>query len=486
MKLSHELDAIRAASAEAVATALFSAPDCVSSLFALDDVHTMLSTLAQLDGASELASLLERVATEHEAAWRTATTLPSDVVEEFFVRLPRWAWWWVERQRMALLRTLDEDAERLLSMRDPLREILAGTLERWGGEALEAADRAETAAGWQRRASEHLRARAHDAPRLLEAILTDRVFCEAEAGATSLDQTADDSTGVTLVADVVDWQALAAGALAAYRDASGRPTAQAVELFTPPYGVPAPVGRDLLNHPVFPLMGVDAAIARARNIDPPAEARSLAACLDLGSVADPVWFVRPRISLARTAIAEVHEVSHVLTGVAVRAAEPRAWLGVLPDLLAEVIAYGFEFVVAVEQARIGDEAVLTESLRSAAMIGVGALFIKRLYALVEETAYEPPGDERVQAAWEWTCEALGLDCSDDLPSTFLLLRFVGFDQDVFRLHLLAQMTGFALATRGLDSAAAGLARLLASWQDPEEVQAAFSAARGQAELATAH
>jgi hypothetical protein len=486
MRLSRQLDLIRAASSETVETALSSASDCMSVLLALDDAHTTLSALAQLGDSSKLAPLFERVAREHEAAWRTAATMPPEVVEALVAGLPSWAWWWIERQRTALPRTLDEDAERLVSMRDPLREILAGTLERWGGEVLEAADQAATAAGWERQARAHLRSHAYDAPRMLEAILADRVFCEAEAGATGLDQAADGSTGVALVAEDVDWQALAAGALAAYCDVSGRPTTRAVELFTPPYGAPPPVERDLLSHAVFPLVGLDAAIARVRMIDPPAEARSLAACLDLGSVADPVWFVRPRISLARTAIAEVHEVGHVLTGVAVRADEPGAWLGVLPDLLAEVLAYGFEFVVAVEQARVGDEALLAEALRSAAMIGVGALFIKRLYALVEDTAYDPPSGERVQAAWVGTCDALGLDSSADLPSTFLLLRFVGFDQDVFRLHLLAQMTGFALAGRGLEAAADGLAGLLASWHDRDEFRTAFAAAREQAELVAAH
>ena len=423
----------------------------------------------------EVSRAYADVATAREAA---RAELDPHVAE-----LPPWAWWWGDQLRVEHETALDEEADRLVAMRDSLRETISSLLDTWIHRADARADEAADEAGWRRLMRAELRPLQADASGLLEAILVDRVFCEAERGASSLSDLADRRSGVTLLGPAADeLESVATRMVELYRVVGGRPLDDVLELFTPTFGSHEGAPDDLLEHEAVESfaarLGVDSTAARARRIRPPDARWPNAACFDLGSFADPVWFVRTDGTSYDT-VAAVHELAHVLTACGIRRTARGARLGITPPLVGEIVAYGLSAVVATEAAREGREGALTEFLRIAAVSALGALFVGELYPIVEEAAGDGAGGGHVLGAWQRACAAVGTTAEGAGGAAFLLIPRIAWEQDLCRLHLLAQVAAVGIAALGSAAAVAELVELARAWSDRAACERALGRVRAR-------
>jgi hypothetical protein len=455
-----------------------SAADDVGRLFVLDEAQATLGALVQLDLGEAAASAYEDVAAAREEAWKRVAGADEAELDRLLAELPSWAWWWGVQVRVQRETALGEEADRLVAMRSQLRDFLSSLLDGWALAAHAHANEAREEADWHSRMSDALRRSKADAPRLLEAILADRVFCEAEQGASSLAELADRRNGIALLGPQHgDWcTRVAARAVDLHRDVSGRAVDHVLELFTPAFEETA-TSNDLLLHDVVESfaarLGVDAAEARGRRVPPPGKGWPNAACFDLGSFADPVWFVRFHGTIY-DAVGTLHELAHTVMGCGIRRATPGARLGLASPLVAEAVAYGLSAIVARDAARDGDEAALEEFTRIAAVTALGAMFVEELYPSIEETAGEEPSGEHVLDAWERACAAVELTVEGEGRSAFLLVPNIAWDADMCRLHTLALAVASTIAAGDTDTAVGELAGLATAWADREASERALA------------
>jgi hypothetical protein len=449
-------------------------PGLAQTLLLADETRIALATLADVGLDARVEEPLGNAEARFEEAFDAFCARTPEDAEELLVALPAAARWWADRLRAERDLRLEAAADRLISMRAPLRDAIGTMLDRWGQAVYASAAGMARRGEWLREARRALAHFALDAPPLLETLLVDRVYCEAEAGATSLTEISDRETAVTrLLGPTPGTREVAAEILRLFRESSAAAVSDVLDVFVPKLDADAAA----LPRGVFLTRGTIAALAEAcgaggvdvarRRVAPPAAATANAACLDLGSFADPIWFVREREPL-RDALTEVHEVGHVLTACAVRRSGPRRWLGLLPDLLAETLAYLAEVTTVRHDERAEAAGALTETLRTAAIDAIGAVFADELYPLVEEAeAGAAPSGEHVAKAWRAACETLGLDWRRAPASSFLLLPGIGTNQDLCRTHLLAHSAALALGEGGLDASIETFARLARSWPDAD-------------------
>jgi hypothetical protein len=446
-----------------------SAADDLGRLFVLDEAQAALGALAQLDVGEAATSAYEDVAADREETWKRLAGADEAELNRLLADLPSWAWWWGVQLRVQRVTALGEEADRLVAMRSHLRDFVSSLLDGWALAAHAHANEAREEADWRSRMSEALRRSEADSPRLLEVILADRVFCEAEQGASSLSDLADRRNGITLLGPPHgEWCArVAARAVELHREVSGRAVDHVLELFTPAFEETA-TSNDLLLHDVVDSfaaqLGVEVAEARGRRVPPPGKGWPNAACFDLGSFADPVWFVRFHGTIYDD-VGALHELAHTVMGCSIRRATPGARLGLASPLVAEAVAYGLAAIVARDRARVGDEAALEEFTRIAAVTALGAIFVQELYPTVEETAGDEPRGEHVLDAWEQACAAVELTAEGDGRSAFLLVPNLAWDADMCRLHTLALAMASTIAAGDTDTAVGELVELATAWID---------------------
>ena len=450
----------------------------------LDDARTAAASLHAITRAPRAEVLASRVAEAHGRAEAALLDLETDAFDAAVSGLPEHTWAWQSRMRASRARRLDAAAERHLAMRDQLRNAAQTSVDLRTTRIYAEADSAGAAEGWAAQARSALAAWNVDAGRLCEAVVQDRVYCEAERGATTLTELSDERTGVDRLLRLgFAPPSLVAGAVGMYRRAATVPITTALQLFVPAQ-FPAPGAIRVRPAELLaggPLASLIAAVGAGtagelleRRVDAVAGAAFHALTFDMGSFDDPFWYVKERGS-AHDLLALVHEVGHVVAGRAVRRAGSGAWAGLLPDVLGESLAYTVELCVAVHDRRVREAGALREFLRHLAANALGLTFADHLYGLViaaSDSGRPVEGDGELTArAWESACSAAELGAGSLGRAEWLLVPGFGSDQNLSRLNFAAQCLALGAVSADPDRTVAAFCRLLDAWRSPSAFDA---------------
>jgi hypothetical protein len=227
------------------------------------------------------------------------------------------------------------------------------------------------------------------------------------------------------------------------------PVDDPIDLFVPAsFRPPLEVAPTLLQSVDVGSFAGTARKALCRAVEPPPGLHLNAGTFDFGSLAEPVWFVRP-YGLIRDSLARIHEVGHTATAIALREHYGRSSAH-LPEVLAETIAYAFEWLVLADPRHDlpGGEA---EAVRMCAGSALGAAFAAGLAAAEARFGQRDCDGELVTDAWREACIALDLVPDPEVPAWLLVPR-VGGPTDTSRLHLVGQLAALGARHSGEDAA----------------------------------
>jgi hypothetical protein len=399
-----------------------------TGLARLDEARTAAANLVELLPTRAASDVLHRLNVAVAEGFRD---LPPDFGAEG--TLPPHLWSWADRVRSSA-RSVDRHPDPA-----PAR-ALDEVIYRWSRRAYAAGRGTADRTSWRAAVVPVLKRITEEAPLVAESMLCIRRLAKVPRAEV------DDEFDGLVPVDAAEAGRMLVARLRLLLDA---PVVDPIDLFVPAsFRPPFEITPSLLESVDVGVFAGTTRKALSRAVDPPQGLHLNAGTFDFGSLAVPVWFVRP-YGRIRDSLARIHEVGHTATAIAVWDRCGRSSAN-LPEVLAETLAYAFEWLVLADPRYdlSGGEA---EAMRLCAGSALGAVFAAELSAAETRFGQSDCNGELLNEAWREACIALDLVADRDVPAWLLLPR-TGGTVDASRLHLVGQLAALGARHSGDDPA----------------------------------